>query len=495
MNPDKMSLSVGAKTWLGLFLGGLAAWVLLAYQNTSPVLIAVAGFSILTMALCWLLAKDAANEEKWVLLILAAGFLLKLIYVIYTGVGTRQHDVHSFAEDPNGHAGYIKYLYTYGRLPDFDPREQFQFYHPPLHHILAAIWVKLNQFLGEPLEQCWKNIQVLTLFYSSACMILMYRILKELEFRGLALLLSLLVFCFHPYFIFLAGSVNNDTLAILFMMLAMLYTIRWSKRPTYKNIIILALAFGLGMSAKLSAAYLAPATALVFLWKLLRTKERLWGQFAIFALICLPLGLWWYIRCYALFGLPFGYVPSLSVESSQYLGDRYTLLDRLFDFSPEQFSSLYISYGHYNLPYLEHNVFIALLKSSVFEEQTLSQYNAQILPASFLLFYSNLVLVGLSLYGMVRGLVCRRGRFGAEVRLTLLVTYGIVFLAFISFCLAYPHVCTQSFRYMVPTLFVGVVGLGSVLEYGGVWLKRILTAAAIVFCFSSLAQFLLLGIK
>lgn len=494
MNPDRTGLSAGAKSWLGLFFAGLAAWILLAYQNTSPVLIAVLGFSILTMAVCWLISKDASNEEKWILLILAAGFLLKLIYVIYTGVGTRQHDVHNFAKDTNGHAGYIKYLYTYGHLPDFDPREQFQFYHPPLHHILAAIWVKFNQILGEPIEQCWKNIQVLTLFYSSACMILMYRILKELDFKGPGLLLSLLVFSFHPYFIFLAGSVNNDTLAILFMMLAILYTIRWSKSPTFRNIVPLALAFGLGMSTKLSVAYLAPATALVFLWKWVRTKERLLPQFAVFALICLPLGLWWYIRCYVLFDLPFGYVPALSVQSSQYLGARYSLLDRLFDLSGEQFQNLYISYGHYDLPYLEHNIFIALLKSSVFEEQTLSQYNVQILPASFLLFYSNLVLVGFSLYGMIRGLICRSGRFGSEIRLTLLVSYGVVFLAFISFCLSFPHVCTQSFRYMTPTLFVGIIGLGCVWETGGNWTKRIMTGATILFCFSSLAQFLLLGL-
>ena len=104
-----------------------------------PHLVSVAGFSILTLGLCWILAKDVAQEEKWVILILAAGFLLKLVYVLYTGIGTLQHDVHSFTDSTNGHAGYIRYLYTYGHLPDFDPRQEFQFYHPPLHHILSAL--------------------------------------------------------------------------------------------------------------------------------------------------------------------------------------------------------------------------------------------------------------------------------------------------------------------------------------------------------------------
>lgn len=111
------------------------------------------------------------------------------------------------------------------------------------------------------------------------------------------------------------------------MLLVMLYTLRWSYKPCMRNIIFLALAIGLGMSSKLSVAYMAPATALVFLWKLLHTRGwicSLLPQFIVFALICLPLGLWWYIRCYVLFGLLFGYVPALSTDSSQYLGTSYT---------------------------------------------------------------------------------------------------------------------------------------------------------------------------
>lgn len=481
--------------WLGLILAVMIGWFLVAIEIVSPVLVSVAGFSLLTMGLCWILAKDVEQEEKWVILILTAGFLLKLVYVLYTGIGTRQHDVHSFTDSTNGHAGYIRYLYTYGHLPDFDPRQEFQFYHPPLHHILSALWVSLNRLLGASWEQSWKSIQILTLFYSSACMILMYRLLRELSFRGLALLLPLAIFCLHPYMIFLAGSINNDMLSILFMLLTMLYTLRWSQKPCFRNIVILALFIGLGMSTKLSVAYLAPATALVFLWKLLHTPRwtrTLLPQFLVFALICLPLGLWWYIRCYLLFEMPLTYVPALSTESSQYLGDTYSFWSRLFDLSPEQFQYLYISYGENGATYLEHNIFLALLKSSVFEEQTLTRYNDSIYSASFLLFWSNIVLVAYSLYGMIRYMW--RSRFSASARITLWVTYGLVFLSFIIFCYSYPHVCTQSYRYMVPTLFVGIVGIALYLEHARGWPRRIFLGASILFGVSSIAQFILLGV-
>ena len=138
--------------WLGLILAVMIGWFLVAIEIVSPVLVSVAGFSLLTMGLCWILAKDVEQEEKWVILILTAGFLLKLVYVLYTGIGTRQHDVHSFTDSTNGHAGYIRYLYTYGHLPDFDPRQEFQFYHPPLHH-MGISEPTPGRFLGTKLEE------------------------------------------------------------------------------------------------------------------------------------------------------------------------------------------------------------------------------------------------------------------------------------------------------------------------------------------------------
>lgn len=165
---------------------------------------------------------------------------------------------------------------------------------------------------------------------------------------------------------------------------------------------------------------------------------------------------------------------------------------RLFDLSPEQFQYLYISYGENGATYLEHNIFLALLKSSVFEEQTLTRYQDSIYSASFLLFWSNIVLVAYSLYGMIRYMW--RSRLSVSARITLWGTYGLVFLSFIIFCYSYPHVCTQSYRYMVPTLFVGIVGLGLYLEHARGWPRRVFLGTSILFGVSSLAQFMLLGV-
>ena len=50
--------------WLGLILAVMIGWFLVAIEIVSPVLVSVAGFSLLTMGLCWILAKDVEQEEK-----------------------------------------------------------------------------------------------------------------------------------------------------------------------------------------------------------------------------------------------------------------------------------------------------------------------------------------------------------------------------------------------------------------------------------------------
>ncbi|MBQ7064631.1 MAG: glycosyltransferase family 39 protein [Firmicutes bacterium] len=488
MSPSKPNVSRTA--FLFLIPGAVLGWLLFSLRVNSPALPAVIMLSLLTLWLCALLRNGIRDEDQWILLILAAGFMLKILYCLYTSVYTRQHDVHNFADDTDGHAGYIKYLYYQLRLPDFDPREQFQFYHPPFYHIIAALWAHLNTLIGLPIESAWENLQVLSLFWTGCCMILMVQFLRELGLSGRGMLIALLVFCLHPYFVFLSGSVNNDTLSITFMLLVMLYTLRWAKQPTMKNIVLLALWIGLGMSTKLSVAYLAPAAALVFLYKLIKTKDwvrTLLPQFAVFAVICIPLGIWWYVRCYVRFGLPIGYVPALSATSSQYLGGKYSVLQRFFDWSGESFRYLYISYGKEGAKYLEHNIPLAFLKSAVFEEQTLIRYNPLVKPVSAALFAGQAGLVICSVIGMIRGI----RRQDVLTRLALIPTYALVMLSGIAFCFGYPHVCTQSFRYIVPTLFIGIAGLAYFWERKR---TRIPDFFVILFCISSFAQFMLLGL-
>ena len=201
-------------------------------------------------------------------------------------------------------------------------------------------------------------------------MLVSERIFTKLRINGLPKLLAISIVAFHPTFIILAGSVNNDILSILFVLLSVYSTLVWYEDPTVKNILYIALSIGLGMSTKLSAALVAIPIAFVFLIKLISDKKNVIEnirQFCIFGTVCLPLGLWFSIRNNIRFKVPFTYVQRLSEESDQYIGDK-TVFERLFDFSYHPFENVFLNRIATGADFYEYNPFVAIVKTSLFGE-------------------------------------------------------------------------------------------------------------------------------
>lgn len=426
------------------------------YKMAIPVI--VGGLTLISCLTVIWAAQRKLDSDKVIFIIAFLGFLIKAGYILYTGVESRQQDVYSFGK-PEGHAGYIEYIYHRLKLPDFDPRTIWQYYHPPLHHIIVAIWLKINTFLGIGWERAKENIQVLTLFYSTLYMILSYKIFKEIGLKKIALIIAFAIISCHPTFIILSGSVNNDMLAILFMQGGIYFTIRWYKETSYQNIIKIALCIGFGMMTKLSVGIIAPAIAFVLFFRFLNEEEKRAGyfkQFLLFGLICFPLGLWWGIRNKVLFDVPFSYVPSLGINSHQYIGD-YSIFQRLLDFSAYQFKSVFVAWGE---PYFEHNVFIGLLKSSVFGEQHLGNGKIWIELPALILFYSHLLIVGIAVIAMCWGFMKKLASPDSVIKTFIIFIYITVMASYVQFCFSYPHTCTQNIRYATPAIFIGVIFIG-----------------------------------
>ena len=82
--------------------------------------------------------KNKSGLTKIIIIALfLLGIFIKLYYINYTETWERQHDVISFGAD-EGHAAYIEYILNNKSLPDFDPREKWGFFQPPLHHIISG---------------------------------------------------------------------------------------------------------------------------------------------------------------------------------------------------------------------------------------------------------------------------------------------------------------------------------------------------------------------
>lgn len=253
------------------------------------------------------------------ILIFVLAILTRLIFINKTDIATFQFDVgvqddHSkpidyeslydnFDEGYNKgrHINYIMQLYTYGTLP---VKIIGQFYHPPLHHFIMTMNLKLMDVFSDSASFKFESMQVITFIYSIIILITLYKILKELEIEDKNKILPMMLFAFYPLYIFMSGSINNDELVTMFALICLLYLIKWKKDPSMKNTIIIATAIGLGLMTK-SSMYVMIIPAIYVYFSVLKEYVnadkkvgKLLFELLVFAVTAGVLGFWFQIRSY-----------------------------------------------------------------------------------------------------------------------------------------------------------------------------------------------------
>lgn len=410
-------------------------------------------------------------------IILLLGVMLRSSYVMYTAVWTRQHDVIDFGAE-EGHAAYIEYIYHNSSLPVGDPRDKWAFFQPPLHHIVAAVWMKICNRLGLVYRQVQENVQALTLVYTSVTMFFSYFICKELKLKKTGMRIAMIIIAFHPAFLIMSGSINNDALSLMFSAIALYLVIVWYKKPSVVYIILLALAIGLSMFAKLSGGLIAPAVAVMFLIKfvesIMNKKKGSTGalsvgacilQYVIFAIIVFPLGIWWEIRNMIQYKMPFNYIPPVGEQLN------VGFLRRLFDV---RMHSVYPSMIQYGDAYDEYNVMLTMFKTSLFDDANLAKESPLITPFAVVLFIGALILAVLAVYATVkvagndiRSYVNqRKSGTGVEVwPVVLLTVYYLTMLAgYFSFAFGSSNYSAMNFRYITMAVVVEAIFLGMYVD-------------------------------
>ena len=408
-------------------------------------------FAFVFCGVAWLFLKklNLFNSKTLVALIMICGFALRLSYAIRYGYNQHQHDVESLQSF--GHLSYINTLAFDGALPQIN---DWQFSHPPLHHFLAALVVRFSDALGFSLNRAFENVQLLTVFYSSITMLVGVKILERCNIKGNALLFCSLLLSFHPTFTILAGSINNDILTILLSMCAVYCLIIWYQGPSVKLAVICGLFCGLAMMTKVSAALIAVVIAISVIIKKASSKQFgfkcFWVQTAMFLLVFLPLGLWHPIRNYILFDQPLGYVAPISTDSQLFIGD-YSVFERLFSLFSNDGVGVYVNvWEEYNLP-------TYILRNSLFGEYSFGNYGVALFA-----IIANAVLILSTLISVVILIIKRYNGYSNIIPLTVLFFIQIAF--FVYFNIKYPFGCSMDFRYIVPTLFSGIVFLGAVMN-------------------------------
>lgn len=386
--------------------------------------------------------------------IMVVSLVFRLIYMLFTSVYDMQHDVGTPYEN-YGHLGYIAYLMQNWKLPDFDVREAFQFWHPPLHHMSSAIFLTLCWKLLPFMQGNWEPLQILPFIYITITIWIIYRILKLWNIQGNALTLTMLVIAFHPRIITLSGSVNNDTLCVMLSFLAFYLTLLWYQKPTYNLIIGSAISIGLAMSTKGSAAILAFPMAFLFLIKLIKDFKKIFWQLFVFGILSLPLGMWWYIRNHVMFGVPLNYIYYMATDFIGYLGN-VPVMNRIFNFDPHyyNFQNLYLQFeGRYT----DINPIIGLIKTTVFGQWHFN-YNIYIKFFALPLLICWVILCVVTLAAIPSFMKKHNGKLIENISIVLL--FAVQFFVYYKFCLDYPFVWSMDFRYTLPLLICHGILIG-----------------------------------
>lgn len=399
---------------------------------------------ILLFVLCLFLLKKRKDgrlqeETLWNTLILM-GFLMRIGYMLYTGCTVRSHDLWELDKNSGGHAAYILTLIEEGHLP---ASNQLQFYQQPLFYVLgAAASGCINGILGCR-EAYYLVDAAKTVSCAASCITLLLgkKILTISGVKGKEGRIPLLLFAFLPVFYLTGGRVNPDALAGMFMAAAFFYTIRWYHKTNWKNICILAVLFGCAMMTKISCGVIALFTAFLFLLKLVQEIKAHRGtslmmKYIVFGGISLPLGLWYSIRNYRLFGQSLSYVPRISTSSSLYTGS-CSLVQRMIGIDVANlFRSPYTNvYEDYNAP-------VYFLKSSLFGE-----FRYQIpgwIPVLLLLFAfsSSVACLAAWIWQIRKNRNDQAGNWAAAISI-------LYYASILWFYFQYPFGCSMDFRYMI----------------------------------------------
>lgn len=467
-------------------IGCIVTWLINSIPSLSDKIIYYRSYiigAVITLGFfCILLWKErlaTANFETLVFLILISGFIMRAFYVLVAPYDSSKHDLGIFTlagsnNIDNGHLGYISYLYNFRHLPDFDPRLKWAFYNPPGFHIISALWYGLNRILGFSSEVSLENLQILTLAFSTGIVIVAYKILIEFFEKNKILLIVLSFLSYFPFFTILGSTLNNDCLATLCSMIAILYTIRWYRNQNLKNISVVAISLGFGMFTKLNVGLLAFAIGFVFIYGFIKNIKEYKGyimQFSLFGLICIPLGLFWPIRNYILYHMPITYIPRVG-SVRQYIGD-HSVISRIGLPSLKQISYPFIRFDSG----IEHNIWVQLVRTGLFDEIMPPDATDLIHPLALVFFWISLILGVITIVLFIRTLRNKK-ILGTQMKLFFSIIFATLMISFIRFSYSYPHICTMNFRYVVPIILMPCIAWGSYLNEGtnGRLSNRILTS-------------------
>lgn len=275
------------------------------------------------------------------------------------------------APDEVHHVSYIHFLATQHRLPVLRAGEPSEYHQAPLYYAIGAAltgWVPAgdfdfvatqrnpfwayrdweigrdnkNRFLHGPWEAWpWRGtalmvhlVRLLSVLLGAGTLWVTYRIGLDLFGSKVAALGPLAFIAFNPMFLFISGSVTNDTLTMFVGALTIWTALRLLRAgPARRLVIQLGILLGLGWMTKITTVFLLPAVGLAILlstrpWQGREGWHAFWRTTLIAFGLGLALGGWLFARNIALYGDPAALQQDLAVWGHRSLEKSLAVFDQ-----------------------------------------------------------------------------------------------------------------------------------------------------------------------
>ena len=442
-------------------------------------------FSILAISYVVLKIKHKTNLEINILYLLLLGFIIKLVYMLYTTGYTRQHDTWT-GDFHNGHYDYAKFIFDNWSLPNhiFTESEIYQFYHPPLYYFVSAIWMKIYSVFGfnaeliSSSENLFISSQVLTTFFTFLTTYYAVKTIRLVAKTKASLYVGVVFVCFFPRLIQFSGQINNDAFATLLVVCSVYRLFKYAfDKKSFKNICLCGLYLGLAMNTKLSAVIVCLGFAFYFIYLFIKTVEkkenqlttgRLILQYLCFLLIAASIGLWFQVYAHNVYGIPYNFVfralnselftgPRSYVLSHHYLSVEYydtynsgaiytngfvNFLARfVLPFWPADFEESFIFADAFE----NYNILTYAIKSSIFGE--FPYWGGE--GFGFIGIISGYIgwflLIGITIYNFVKKRCDMAMIVSAAIAISVIIFYLYLQITM-------PYGCSMDARYIVPII-------------------------------------------
>lgn len=420
--------------------------------------------------LCILFFIKKNKENNLFYIIFAIGILLRTAYILSTDIYVRQHDVGEISE--HGHLAYIYTLYQTHHLP---LTNEWQFYHPPLWHIIGALWLSINNLFHMNFHQSLEGLQILPLLFSSFMIIIVDKINLKLKISNKYRYLIDLIFAIHPTLIYFSGSINNDCLLLFLESLVILLLVNFSENSNWHNIIYLAIVTGLCVMDKMNGAVMSIPILYIFIDKFIyiikHDKKEVKPyilKILTFGLISLPIGLWFPIRNIIKFSS-----TKIPEPGDWLFTGNHSILSRFFTINIKELFHYANMAEDYNLPSF-------IIKSSLFGEYKYENINL----ITTIMLVLNILLIIISLIFTIKYLT----RKSKNKSINILLITGLSFIvAMYLFNYNYPFACSMDFRYIAICLIPGIIMLGyGVDQLHNLWLKKIIGILSYTFVITNI---------